>query len=65
MAKHTKRRERQQARALKQGIGLPEIDWDTLIRHQDDRDKTETLPYDDEDIHDDGKNWDDEDYNRS
>lgn len=64
MAKHTKRRERQQARALKQGIGLPEIDWDSLIRHQDDREWTGNPPYDDENIHDDGMEWDD-DYNRS
>lgn len=61
MSKHTRRRERQQARNLKHGIGLPEIDWDSLVRHQDDYNVNTHPAYDIEDIHDDGTNWPDED----
>lgn len=54
--KHTKRHDRKQARALKQGIGLPDIDWDALIDHNHD-----SRPYDGENIHDDGDDYDDRD----
>lgn len=58
--KHTKRHDRKQARALKQGIGLPDIDWESLI----DSDHNSSRPYDAENIHDDGNGYDDRDYYR-
>lgn len=63
MSKHTKRRERQQARNLKHGIGLPEIDWDSLVSHDYNAMHPSDKPYDDENIYDDGKDYGDYDRN--
>ena len=50
--KHTKRNDRRQARELKRGIGLPDIDWDALIHENHAHN-----PYDNEDIYDNGDNY--------